>query len=969
MKRISRRLSCSGLGADPNPHEDAPRGAMDIADNAVFRRPGTAEPRPGFCDLLSNRAGFLGFDTPQGAIAHEDDVIVQDANGEMFAYCQETDYQGDGSIVSGAIGCRELAVRGHSQGEALYFCGVDNMRKLYTGTERTVAAGAPMPVLWVELAPPSGSSLPIQAQSYVAYRATISIEYDERIVTSVPSARCVVHNVHATDTMDVTLRVYLPDEVRKSAPTGAMYVHIYRSKNSTVASPPDELFEAYPKTKITTSHVTAGYVELQDNDAGLPDAKLGAALYTNPSRETMARANARPPGPRDIQTYAGSTFLATPRYPQRVVLRWKDHDDGDRSGIEGGIGWRLTTCDTTAGDVLLENVADFTGLRVGQLAIVVTNELDTTPGPLYITDMDSGAGTVTLNAALEDTQVGATVVFHDALYVYVDGGGAVFPISTAALFLRCVAAGGIGQDQSPMTLEAPPCNRATTVRAFGVGSVQDSEYVVGVQSDIGANRTVILERTDANGAIFTYACTHGGAMNDGVPNVDEVAPEDWAASDRPETTHCLAWSKNGESEHFTEGGYLPIGIPSVRVLRIFALLDGLYILKARGDGIYRLTGFGERSGWRVQQISATASLVHGNLACSTGEAVYAWTTEGALEIGPFGIRPISVGLHDTVHRYVMRFATWNSDDLLWWCIPNVKDGEVLWGLQSNTSPEGNHSPESVYVFNYRTRCWSRWFPDEKAFSAAAVLADVVSTPAQQSGAGNGLIVLLPEGTGTEEALNWGRCERTANYEWYVNADQQDNINIDSVADNGVDVTIDGSINYTPEVGDTVVEEDGGSVLYAIVAVEDATHFTVDAEGLQGASGLVAFKGYPFRLRWLPEFGGGPVSAKRFEAVTVHCESTFVTHSVQVEAKAPPSERQEYAFDLEGTLDDRSDVDDDTGQPTDYPEDIHAHMNADSSWGQRLNPGVYVRQAGSQVRVSGVTIEYRDAAATRGKKAG
>ncbi|MGA0355139.1 MAG: hypothetical protein ACO3OC_07660, partial [Ilumatobacteraceae bacterium] len=54
-------LRAAGLYTDPNPHSDAPVGALRIADNVVIRRAGVLEPRPGFRALgLGGGARYVG---------------------------------------------------------------------------------------------------------------------------------------------------------------------------------------------------------------------------------------------------------------------------------------------------------------------------------------------------------------------------------------------------------------------------------------------------------------------------------------------------------------------------------------------------------------------------------------------------------------------------------------------------------------------------------------------------------------------------------------------------------------------------------------------------------------------------------------------------------------------------------------------------------------------------------------------
>ena len=132
----SQTLRCTGLVVDPNPHADQPPGAMDIADNVVFRRPGTCELRPGFGEL--SRGDLGGITAPDGVIAFGDDLIVQ-ANGSGLERYSDAEQFVD--EFDNQVEWPPNAPRGQPSGETLYFTATDSIRKLYILGRITASSG------------------------------------------------------------------------------------------------------------------------------------------------------------------------------------------------------------------------------------------------------------------------------------------------------------------------------------------------------------------------------------------------------------------------------------------------------------------------------------------------------------------------------------------------------------------------------------------------------------------------------------------------------------------------------------------------------------------------------------------------------------------------------------------------------------------------------------------------------------
>lgn len=929
QKIRSQTLRATGLVREPNPHSDQPIGSMDVADNVVLRRPGTAELRPGFKNLDSDRAEFAGFGQVDGVFAFASDLIVQGNGDTLATYIDDVTFD---------AACPPNAVRGVDVGNAFYFCGTDGVRKLYEDVANTVRAGAPVPYLQVVGAAASGTDgAVLDDNSVVAYRGILQIVYpDERVVTSAFSARTLVYNDSGTDTVSPLIHMYLPAELDVSGdPTRTVFASVYRSKNAPLSPPylpPDELFLAYAKHQVTTTDVTNGYIVFSAADA-YQDDRLGTeALYTNPSRETFKRSNVRPPTAHDLQIYAGSMWAARLTYPYKAQVRWLlAGGTTDLSGSATGIGSRK---DLSVG--VIQDSADLTGvtttgLQVGMMVSVVGHTTAHPGRPLTITAINGT--TVTLSEAITSaSDPTAVAYFYDALHVSINSAAEVFPIHSADAFMRAVYLGedgGLGNimlDSSGL----PYCTRSSTLRAYAVGDV--ARFVQQTAQSHLVN--CYVEALDCAGQLIRVAATHGDEMIPPLALPDDL---DWTDGERPATEHAITYSKDHEYEHFLEGVYEEIGVAGIPVLRIFAMTDCLWVLKARGDGIYRLTGRGERLGWTVTQFSKTCALLHPYLACSDGQSVYAWTNEGAVRIDGRGVVNLSGGVVGFDYSQLEREMFHGRESSMAFCFANRKDHEIVWAM-----PHDEESDQDLVVWNTQNEAWSRWFPAGTPW-ATGCYSDILVGDGNQYG-----LMYLLDGDGLARQERERDIRFTANV--VERADREFAINVATAS--GTAATIDAGSGWTPVAGDIVVD---GTERYMVVAAPSATSLTLDRSGLTTGA-ATAYEAFSASVRWAPEFGGGPGMTKKFEALTLHAESSIGTYQVQVQPQTPPAAETSKTIVLSGDYEDRLD---DTDH--EYPEDVRVLMTSDAALGNRFRAKVTIRQADSRIRLSGLTVEYADVA--------
>jgi hypothetical protein len=110
-------------------------------------------------------------------------------------------------------------------------------------------------------------------------------------------------------------------QVTSSIPQGittAYFYQVFRSTQTSTASitPSDDMQLCYEANPNNTD-LSNGYVTFTDN---LPNALLGASLYTSPSQSGIGQAYAQPPVCKDFCSFYGYVLYANLTYPQSINL-------------------------------------------------------------------------------------------------------------------------------------------------------------------------------------------------------------------------------------------------------------------------------------------------------------------------------------------------------------------------------------------------------------------------------------------------------------------------------------------------------------------------------------------------------------------------------------------------------------------------------------------------------------------------
>jgi hypothetical protein len=908
---MTQDLGVTGLWIDPNPHTgDVPKGALKRADNVVLRRKGTAEPRPGFkagaTFTLARMFGLLPFDNGYLGVGEglETNTTIWSTG---VAVTDGSEAEGDNVLSWSRDAIRACAAR-----ENLYLTTSDTPRKVSNvGDVHAPRIGLHRPLCSARLGA-AGSA--IGSNKRVAYRVVIrSTDVHGLIVRSAPSARAIVNNTGSATLGSV--RVYLSEDQISEFAAG-MTVEIYRTLNvtNTVVSPPDELYLAR-EYELTTADVAAGLVVLDDSTL---DADLGAALYTNSSREGIERENVRPPLATDLALYAGSMFASNVTYPHRLFLRVTEA--GGPIFTATGVGTRGYDGTRTNGSNQITGMSGTTGLQVGQALSIRTDWSGSSADVVRITAI--AGSTLTMSATWNGATDGApaSMSFVDTIRIHDGSADKYYPIPSLSDFLQSLLLDD--------ALRGTVANRKLYGYAIG-----DGITYTGIGLTYGNRRAIVLETLKPTGAQFSVWATHGDEYEPPLP-LPTVATGEPSVQDRYQ--NGVTWSKADQPEHFMRGARWLVGRQDVPVLRSLVAGDALWLLKGKGDGVFRLSGFGERSGWRVDQRSADTYLLHPNLATVLGDAVYAWTNKGAVEISDRGIIPLSASPLGSVFADLQIVLDHKATAPGAFAVANEKDDEVIFGLPPDdfATDENDGRATRIYVLNTENRAWSRWFTDlayENQFSCA------MYDPSTR---------LLTFGRGADGGT---RVERGPSESFVRNADVERTVTINTIVTETRTITIASGSGWTPAEGDLL--RSGGS--YGIVtSVTSSTVFVVhDTTGLTTGAGKTAYEHYDAALEWLTKTGGAPSALKRFNEVVTHWEDTFgiYTWSMDFEplmygALTTSSYTRTYARNAEAEQDSRK------------------HVPRDAALGSRLGLTLNISQADARWRVSGLTVEMEAAGA-------
>jgi len=309
-------LEVKGLYLNPSTFgNNAPKGALTIADNVVIDRPSVVATRRGFDNSFStlvasgasnmfqfNSVKLLhGTDNNLYADVLDDGVWVPYADDVFRAVARKYYVPEPLNPAS--------RVRGLETNKNFYFITSEGTYRLDRITGQPRLAGAPPGLSGTAIT--VGASGFLEPNTNVAYRIVFGYkDFNQQLVLGAPSSRISLSNTGAASAnAEVTFQV--PQEVEEFP--ADFFFQVYRSNASPDLNtePDDEMALVYEDLVSNYIPLVGGQIVIEDI---VPDVlKIGAALYTNQGQDGILQSNYRPPWCTDICTFKQYTFYANTR--------------------------------------------------------------------------------------------------------------------------------------------------------------------------------------------------------------------------------------------------------------------------------------------------------------------------------------------------------------------------------------------------------------------------------------------------------------------------------------------------------------------------------------------------------------------------------------------------------------------------------------------------------------------------------
>lgn len=677
-----------GLITQPNQYGQYPDGALSLAENVVFRRPGCLEQAPGI-----GGGSFFGaandqvhkqISLPGGITAAVLANVAQTAWGVFVNAGQCNTPSG----ISGGVG----TFSGTGRISPVYVRSrvfLNALRGALVIDNPAVAvpmrhAGLPQP-LNTNFGAVTLNGGPIPNAGAVTYAAVFRRDYpDGYTLVSKPSiAACRPNQTGLA--CGYSLRFAM---ITGCGVAAGDIIELYRSDtvlnalSNTDAGQTLKLVQTYT---ITAGDITAQFADVLDKTgasglSGSLNVTSGRSLYSNPGLEGAGQVN-RLPEPADcVELFKNFTFYGSiterPQFKISVAAGiGVEFTSGANAYFrDNGVGARTIAGTVTNGNATITGISavDILGLAVGQVYGSGSGGASF-PGGTSVTVV--GGTSITMSAPATGSGTGITL--FDVLEVA--GVGLIYG-SLLDLFT-----GGLGTRAVELT-----ANQTILLNSF-----------IPAES---ASLTVTVEPqrfSSFSSTGFTVRATNGQNFIPPLPSFPAAA----RVLSATKRTNILRWSKDSEPEHCPPENELFVGTGSI--LAMCATRNAMWIFCS--DGLWRLSGEGGQ--WRVDQLSQTLIISAPQACCAFNESVYAYTNRGFVRIDDDGVAEISDGVVGNLlpgPEYLETVSVW--------CCTNEASNEVVIRAAPTILDQGGY-----YVYSTKYNAWSHI-----TFFAGAIVATAAS---------------------------------------------------------------------------------------------------------------------------------------------------------------------------------------------------------------------------------------------------
>jgi hypothetical protein len=811
-----------GLCADPNALK-APKGALKVVDNCIINRDGIIEARNGAEEVsldASNLAyiyRMYNFDNdlllydgsaPYWEFLGNLGTLIQDEDGNdpwMFPYYQRTEETRGNIYIPCQDGVRKITGADSSE---MFLAGILNDLMIYNYSTYNITEYN----WWT-------------AATYIKYTATIQRKDANDVI--IESARIFpIVLGQAIGTLVPVLTLAIGPSLREGD-----VIRFFRTPMSDSYLTLGDTFYLSGEHIITSAEIGVGYAVWYDKT---PDDELSEYLYTNSEQEGIDRSNYMPPVAKCLSMYQGSMFYSNVIEPPRLVLTVKCRYN-EIGGVANGAGVRLVTGTTTASSNRITAVSDYTGITVGQLVYSAAG----IPANSYVIAVSAGnyvdiSNNATASGA-RDLSIQDTITF---------GFGSTY--ETYSLGITSVT----GEHWKTHYLEYNVIPNSSLFRVERLSDLYKDDFALS---------SIAITRRDLNSSTFYVWGTHGAITDDAYDkplspptwngSAFVFATEDGVESDMLVKPNRQYWSKNGKPESIPmAGAYHDVG-NGTAIIQTEPIKDGLLVFK--DDGIYSVTGSGERSGWTVRLVDKDNVLANPMAVVHVDGYAYAVTNRGFVRANLYGVEKISTPYID----YGYPSSTTSFLNRILYFINRRRAGNTLavpfveYDRRGNNILIGFDEAYNTYttralVYNLKTNAFSTW-------STSAYFRHFISVDSDS------------------QHLYYGGRYCSSNPDFTIQLwksfdlrgrDHERNVTVSSKPDS---TTINFTTDHFAIVGDYVVNNSSTEQQKILTVVDSDTVTVADNSNISGACKI--YTPITSTITWLPKFGATRAFKKHFYA--------------------------------------------------------------------------------------------------------
>jgi len=620
-----------GLVTSANPALASP-GSLKRSSGCIIKRTGVVEklrPWRQYSAHATNGVGvYTGTDIMLGV---GDRLILCDDTGTV-AWCEGAALVGAfGAITSptfarydnDAYGFREM----YAGGNAYYTNETDSLAKQDTAGGNFYRAGVPRALDPQLTLVASGTLLAVN--QIAAYRVCFTYkDANGNLTIGPPSGRVLVT---ATGAQNVSLACFIPAFIYGAAAAVAITyrIQVYRADIVTT-TPTDEMQLVYDGA-LTAADIANKYTTIVDFT---PDALKGPTLYTSPSQETLIGASEAPPPARDVCMFKGRSWFANTRQKHRATLQMiglpQRYTIASIANV-GGNSWKYTfsgSPDLT--NIPVDGTAELTALGCTAGA---------NDGNFPITALVAATSITVTNAA--GVAQAAPAGYAMATRLTIAGTNYYASLNAESVANKRYLVGNVDPAYTQAQIQSAAASLIRVVNQTVAATV----VMYNASGDDDAAGQMSIEEKSIGGSAFTAFAAGDVYSTRWAPTITSTFP---LTSLNDAKANRLHYSKRDKAESCPLGQFFDLGAADKRILRLAPLREALLVFKE--DGMWRVTADGVATP-AFAPFDLTQIILSTKLATTLHNKCYAITTRGAWEFTESTSRYIGDPVANKISRF------------------------------------------------------------------------------------------------------------------------------------------------------------------------------------------------------------------------------------------------------------------------------------------------------------------------------